>query len=251
MRLDLYLVENGYFSTRTKASQSIERGEIFVNSKQITKPAFSIDGQVVIERVCPSEYVSVGGFKLEKALKDFNFDASDMVVADVGASTGGFTDCLIKNGAKKVYSIDLRDDLLHDKLKEDNRVSLIVKNAKELTRQDFNENLDLIVADLSFISVSHVLGVFNQLIDENKDIILLIKPQFETGKKQKYKNGIIRDDKVHKQVCFNVYEQAKDVGLMAQAITSAPIVEGKNKEFLIWLKKGGQDKLGENFVQKL
>ena len=96
MRLDVYLVENGYFSTRTKASQAIERGEIFVNKKQITKSSFSIDAQVSIERVCPSEYVSVGGFKLEKALKDFDFDVCNLVVADVGASTGGFTDCLLR-----------------------------------------------------------------------------------------------------------------------------------------------------------
>lgn len=251
MRLDLYLVEKGFFSTRTKARQAIERGEIFVNSKLIDKVSFAVSEGVKIERVCPSEYVSVGGFKLEKALRDFNFDVKDLVVVDVGASTGGFTDCLIKKGAKKVFAVDLRDDLLHESLKANQAVHLVVKNAKDILINDFNEKIDLIVADLSFISVSHVLGVFYSLVEDGKDIIILIKPQFETGKKEKHKNGIIKDNKIHKQVCLSVYENAKTLGLIPQAITTAPINEGKNKEFLIWLKKKGQLVLTEKFVENI
>ncbi len=251
MRLDLFLVEKGYFSTRTKAQQAIERGEIYVNSKLVEKVSFAVEDGVVIERISPSEYVSLGGFKLEKALRDFNFNVNAMTVADVGASTGGFTDCLIKSGAKKVYSVDLRDDLLHESLKANDKVKLIVKNAKDLSLLDFDDEIDLIVADLSFISVSHVLGVFYQLIKEQKDVIILIKPQFETGKKEKHKNGIIKDGKIHKQVCENVYKLAFDMGLSPQAITTAPIVEGKNKEFLIWLKKSAPVKLDLNFIENL
>ena len=137
MRLDNYLVENGYFDSRTKAKQAIERGEILVEGKLIVKSSYEMKGVHDIKRVYDSEYVSLGGFKLEKALSDFKFNVKDLVVADIGASTGGFTDCLIKNGARKVYAVDLRDDLLHDKLKNDSKVNLIVKNAKDLSTLDF------------------------------------------------------------------------------------------------------------------
>lgn len=251
MRLDLFLVQNGYFETRTKAQQAIERGEIYVNSKLVEKVSFSVDECASITRICPTDYVSIGGFKLEKALKDFNYNADGKVVADIGASTGGFTDCLLKNGAQKVYSVDLRDDLLHISLKSNKKVELIVKNARDLTKDDFDCELDLIVADLSFISVSYVLGVFSKLVDDKKDIIILIKPQFETGKKEKHKNGIIKDSKTHKQVCDSVYDLALTLGLAPQAFTTAPIVEGKNREFLIWLKKSAPILLDKNFTDKL
>lgn len=251
MRLDSYLVKNKFFDSRTKAKQAIERGEIFVDSKLIKKSSFEVLGEPLIERICQSDFVSIGGFKLEKALKEFNYDVNNLVVADIGASTGGFTDCLIKNGAKKVYAVDLRDDLLHPKLKNEPKVNLIVKNAKDLVKDDFDCPLDLIVADLSFISVSQVLSVFEKLISNGKDVIILIKPQFETGQKKRFKNGIIRDDKIHKNVCLNVYKSAINNNLMPLKITSAPNSAEKNKEFLMLLKKGGQIKLAENFINYL
>ncbi len=252
MRLDLFLVEKEYFSTRTKARQAIERNEIYINGKLVNKPSYDVVcGDVKVERVCASEYVSLGGFKLEKALRDFNFNVSGLIVADIGASTGGFTDCLIKNGAKKVYAVDLRDDLLHESLKSLDNVNLVVKNAKELCFNDFNEKLDLIVADLSFISISNVLNVFSQLIDEDGSIIILIKPQFETGKKIKFKNGIVKDAKIHQQVCLGVYDLAVSLNLAPQAITCAPIVEGKNKEFLILLNKKNYSKLSKDYIKSL
>ena len=160
MRLDNYLTEKGYFDSRTKAKQSIERGEIFINSKLINKASYEIneDLEYKIERICEDSFVSLGGFKLKKAITDFNFDCNNLIVADIGASTGGFTDCLLKNGAKKVYAIDLNDELLHKSLKEDNRVVSIIKNAKDLTLKDFDDKIDLIVADLSFISLTMVIG---------------------------------------------------------------------------------------------
>jgi len=241
MRLDCFLVEKEYFSTRTKARQAIERGEIYINDLVVTKPSFLIlDDNVKVSRICKREYVSLGGFKLEKALSDFNFDVQGLVVADIGASTGGFTDCLLKNGAKKVYAVDLRDDLLHQSLICDDRVSLVVKNAKELKSSDFNDELDLIVADLSFISLSQVLNVFYSLIHDGKKLIILIKPQFETGKKIKFKNGIIKDNNIHKQVCMNVYDYAVENKLCPLSITTAPISNGKNIEFLILLEKNGK-----------
>jgi len=240
MRLDNYLVEKGYFDSRTKAKQAIERGEIFVNKIKITKPAFDIIGDNLatnIEYVYEKSYVSLGGYKLEKGLKDLNVDVSNLVVADIGASTGGFTDCLLQNGAKKVYAVDLNDNLLHQSLKQDSRVSLIVKNAKELKTEDFYDRIDFIVGDLSFISITQVIPILSKLIDKNKKAMLLIKPQFETGGHKKFKNGIIRDKNIHKEVCDNIIEVSKNNSFNFLGITSAPITQDKNTEFLILLEK--------------
>lgn len=251
MRLDNYLTESGYFETRTKAKQAIERGEIFINGKLVKKPSTDVNQEVKIDRITMSEYVSVGGFKLEKALNDFNLSVKDLIVADIGASTGGFTDCLLKNGANYIYPVDLRDDLLHEKLKKNPKVHIIVKNAKSLTKDDFDRPLDLIVADLSFISVVQVLKVFSDLIDSGKKLIILIKPQFETGQKRRFKNGIIRDKKIHQDVCKNIYTQSIAVGLCPQKITTAPLSNEKNTEFLILLEKGGSTKLSIDFLEKI
>ena len=238
MRLDNYLVEKGVFESRTKAKQAIERGEIFVDKKKITKSSFEIKIEnVEIEHIFKSKFISLGGFKLEKAIFDFNFNVKDLIVADIGASTGGFTDCLLQKGAKKVFAVDLNDSLLHPQLKSDNRVISIIKNARDLTIDDFNEKLDLIVADLSFISITQVIQTFSNLLDKNKKMILLIKPQFEIGEHKRFKNGIIKDKKIHEQVCKNVIEIARQHSLEKIDITSAPINENKNLEFLVLLQK--------------
>jgi 23S rRNA (cytidine1920-2'-O)/16S rRNA (cytidine1409-2'-O)-methyltransferase len=251
MRLDNYLTVNGYFDSRTKAKQAIERGEILVNGQIITKSSLEILSDVVIERKFKTEYVSLGGFKLEKALSDFSFCVENLVVADIGSSTGGFTDCLLQKGAKKVFSVDLRDDLLHSRLLADNRVSMLVKNAKDLNTNDFKEKLDLIVADLSFISISQVVDVFYNLLNDGSRAIILIKPQFETGKRQKFKNGIIRDKKIQKQVCENVYNLLISKKLFPQAITTAPVYQDKNIEYLILLQKNGELRLKNDFFSKI
>ena len=238
MRLDNYLVEKGFFDSRTKAKQAIERGEILLNGKVILKCAYEIkDEDVEINHVYESKFVSLGGYKLEKALKDFDFSVKDLIVADIGASTGGFTDCLLQNQARKVFAVDLNDTLLHQKLKEDVRVISIVKNAKDLTISDFNVPLDLIVADLSFISITQVISVFSNLLSIGKKLILLIKPQFEIGEHKRFKNGIVKDKKIHDRVCNNVVEIAKEYNLEKIDITVAPINENKNIEFLLLLSK--------------
>ncbi len=238
MRLDNYLVEKGLFDSRTKAKQAIERGEIFVNNKKLLKPSLDIrEDNVEINHVYQSKFVSLGGYKLEKALKDFNFNVDNLVVADIGASTGGFTDCLLQNNAKKVFAVDLNDSQLHNKLKNDNRVVPIIKNAKDLSIKDFVEPLDLIVADLSFISISQVIGVFSSLLVSGKNLIILIKPQFEIGEHKRFKNGIVKDNKIHDQVCNNAISIAKEYDLEKINITKAPINENKNIEFLLLLRK--------------
>lgn len=245
MRLDNYLFEKEYFDSRTKAKQAIERGEIFIDGVLVEKPSYDIplDFNKVIKRVCIEDFVSLGGYKLQKALNDFNFNVDGLVVADIGASTGGFTDCLIQNGAKKVYAVDLNDGLLHKKLKANERVESIIANAKDLVLSDFAEKLDLIVADLSFISITAVIDVFDELLEDDKYLLLLIKPQFESGEKRRYKNGIIRDKKVQIGACVNVYDVALKIGFSPVAFTVAPINEDKNVEFLMLLQKNGQIKL--------
>lgn len=237
MRLDFYLTEKGYFDSRTKAKQAIERGEIFVNGVKIIKPAFDVVDAPEIKHVYVNKYVSLGGFKMEKALTDFKFCVSNLVVADVGASTGGFTDCLIQNGAKKVYAVDLNDELLHNNLKNNKKVCLLVKNAKGLTKDDFNEPLDLLVADLSFISLTQVIPTFSNLLVSGKKLLLLIKPQFEIGEYKKFKNGIVRDVKIHNFVCQNVIQTAKEFGFKKLKYTTAPISKDKNIEFLLLFEK--------------
>lgn len=239
MRLDSYLVEIGKFDSRTKAKQAIERGEIFIDGLKKDKPSFEVPLNFCgeIEHVYQSNFVSLGGYKLEKALKEFNFSVKGLCVADIGASTGGFTDCLLQNGAAKVYAVDLNDDLLHEKLKADKRVVSVIKNARELSTDDFNDKLDLIVADLSFISATYVLDVFSGLIEIGCHVILLVKPQFEAGEKKKFKNGIIKDSKIHNAVLDKITLAAKDCNLIKLALATAPIVEGKNTEFLILFKK--------------
>lgn len=239
MRLDTFLQQKGYFDSRNKSAEAIKRGEIKVNGKNILKPSYELDEncQCTIEYLYTENYVSLGGYKLKKALSDFKLNVADLVVCDIGASTGGFTDCMLQNGAKKVYAVDLNDGLLHTKLKEDARVVPVVKNARDLCVADFNEKIDMICADLSFISATQVLNVFYNILPKGATVVLLIKPQFEQGKKVKLKNGIVKDEKQRCNACKEVYDFASQIGFCVLNLTTAPIVKEKNVEFLILLKK--------------
>ena len=193
MRLDNYLFVNKYFDSRTKSKQAIERGEVIVNGLLIDKPSYEINENIAhdIEIRAKETFVSLGGYKLSKALKDFSFSVKDKIAIDIGASTGGFTDCLLKNGTKKVFAVDLNDELLHSTLKNDDRVIPVIKNAKLLNKSDFSVTADIITADLSFISASIIIPVIKNLLDDKKHLILLIKPQFENDERIRFKNGII------------------------------------------------------------
>ena len=236
MRADEFLFINGFFDSRTKAKQAIGDGNVFIDGEILTKPSKEITGKEKITLKETESFVSLGGYKLAKALDDFRFDVNGLTVADIGASTGGFTDCLLKRGAKKVYAVDLNDDLLHTSLKFDDRVIMIVKNAKDLSACDF-EKVDLLTADLSFISAKSVLQVFYGLVKDGGNIILLIKPQFEIGEKRKFKNGIIKDGTIRKNVCRSVYDCAVEIGFLPLKMTTAPIKEDKNVEYLFLLGK--------------
>lgn len=239
MRLDEFLFKNNYYDSRTKASQAIVRGEVYINGSVITKGSFKIDdsASLKIEKKCKTEYVSLGGYKLEKAFDDFNISVKDKICVDIGSSTGGFTDCLLQKGAKKVYSVDLNDHLLHESLKKDERVVSIIKNAKTLEKTDFLDKIDFICADLSFISATMIIPVLYNLIDDKSSLVLLIKPQFEMGQKIKLKNGIIRDDSIRKQACKRILDCAADNGFLINGLTRAPLHKDKNIEYLVFLTK--------------
>ena len=193
MRLDDFLFSQGYFDSRTKAKQAILKGKVDIDGKKAVKASKEIldteQHKVIIDNA--EDYVSLGGYKLAKALKDFSFSVQGKTVADIGASTGGFTDCLLQNGAKKVYAVDLSDNLLHRTLKENKKVVRVIKNAKYLTENDL-AGAELLSADLSFISAKQVLPVFYDVLPDNGHVILLIKPQFEIGERRNFKNGIVK-----------------------------------------------------------
>lgn len=238
MRADVYLAENKYFLTRTKAKQAIERGEVIIDGKKVDKSSTDISSDInhTVEIIVET-FVSLGGYKLEKAVKEFGLDFTDLKVADIGASTGGFTDCALKYGAKTVYSVDLNDKLLSDKLKNDRRVKTIIKNAKNLTAKDFDGAPDFIVADLSFISVTSVLPTLSSLLTSNGRAVILIKPQFEMDLKRHFKNGIIRDKKLQNKAVEKVIICAKKNSFNVENITTAPENKDKNLEFLLLLTK--------------
>lgn len=237
MRLDIFLCQNGYFDSRTKADRCIRGGGVKVCGIVIDKPAYNVIEGAKIEITEREKFVSLGGYKLEKALIDFHFSVVGMTAIDLGASTGGFTDCLLQNGAKRVFAVDLNDNLLSPQLKQDNRVSPIIKNVKELAKSDFDCDIDLVVADLSFISLTKAMSIVYSISRENNFAILLIKPQFENEEKRNFKNGIVKDKKTRLNACKKIYNCAIENGFSPQGITTAPIRENKNEEYLILLKK--------------
>lgn len=243
MRLDEFLFKYKYYDSRTKAKQAIERKEVYVNGKLIDKSSFFLDENalIAIEKKSKVEFVSLGGYKLDKAIDDFSLEVEDLICADVGASTGGFTDCLLKRGAKKVFSIDLNDSLLHYSLKENEKVVSVIKNAKDLSLKDFDMPINFLCADLSFISATLVLPVFYNLLPNEAYCVLLVKPQFESNVKKHVKNGVIRDEKTRVLALKKVFQCAIDNHFCAKGLTVAPLNKDKNVEYLLLLKKSNEE----------
>lgn len=204
MRADKFFAEK--FGSRTKAANAINKGLVLVNGKKIV-PSNDISESDTVEFIDADEsFVSAGGFKLSKALKEFGFSAKDKVFADIGASTGGFTDCLIQNGARKVYCIDVGESQLDKSLLSGKTVVIDNFNARNLNMQLFNENLDGVVIDVSFISLTYILKQVSDVIGEGAYIIALIKPQFECENRNIGKNGIVKDRKAHEKAISKVYD---------------------------------------------
>lgn len=242
-RLDKVLVDLGYFDTKSQASAAILSGSVKINDEIITKAGFQIDPDKKLEvEIKSMPYVSRGGLKLEKALKTFDIKVKDRICIDAGASTGGFTDCLLQNGAKKVYAIDVGYGQLAWKIRSDSRVKVIERtNIKNCSFEDIygqNEEIaDLLVMDLSFISIEKVLPNLKKfLIPTYNEHICLIKPQFEAGKNLVEKGGVVKDKNVHVEVISKVIKFAKTLGYTTKDLTFSSIKgPSGNIEYLIHL----------------
>ncbi len=247
-RLDVILYEKGYYESRERAKTSIMAGLVYVDGKLKDKPGEKVDEEVTISiKGNAIPYVSRGGLKLEKAFKVFPFDVKEKIVADIGASTGGFTDCLLQNGAKKVYSIDVGYGQLAWKLRQDPRVTCMERtNFRHMTRDDFGERLERATIDVSFISLSIILKTLYDLLEEDGEVVALIKPQFEAGRDKVGKKGVVSDPKVHIQVIRDVIEKISEIGFYVKGLTYSPITgpEG-NIEFLIYIGKSNNQSWGK------
>lgn len=243
VRLDILVHERGLAPTRSKAQALIMAGEVLVDGELVDKPGtkLKIGVEIIVKEQPP--YVSRGGEKLAGALSDFGYDVKDKIAADVGASTGGFTDCLLQNEVAKVYAIDVGYGQLAHKLRVDKRVIVMERtNARHLTTLD--EAVNLVVIDASFISLKLILPAVRQWLMPQADVIALIKPQFEAGKKEVGKGGVVRDSNIHERVIEEIATFAKTLDFDVVGLTISPIKGAKegNTEFLIWLGLG-QDNL--------
>lgn len=249
-RLDKILVDLGYFDNKSKAAAAILAGNVKINDEVITKAGFQIDPEKKFEvEIKSMPYVSRGGFKLEKALKTFDVIVKDRICLDAGASTGGFTDCLLQNGAKKVYAVDVGYGQLAWKIRSDERVKTIERtNIKSCSFEDIyaeNEEIaDLLVMDVSFISIEKVLPNLKKILKpEFHELICLIKPQFEAGKELVDKGGVVKDKNVHINVINKVIEFAQSLDYKILDLTSSPIKgPSGNIEYLIYFSTTGEEK---------
>ena len=243
-RLDLLLVEQGLQETRQKAQATIMIGLVFVNGQRVDKPGTAVPNDAAIEvRGNALKYVSRGGLKLEKALASFPVRLEGAICGDIGASTGGFTDCMLQNGAAKVYAVDVGYGQLAWKLREEPRVICMERtNARYLTHEQIPDELDFASIDVSFISLKLILPAVCGILKDGGHIACLVKPQFEAGKEKVGKKGVVRDPAVHLEVLENFLIHAKGSGFSVLGLTYSPIrgPEG-NIEYLGYLEKCGRD----------
>ena len=239
-RLDVLLVEKNLAPSREKAKTLIMEGLVYVDDQKEDKAGMTFDEDVLIEvRGETLKYVSRGGLKLEKAIDTFGVSCDGKVCMDIGASTGGFTDCMLQNNAKKVYAVDVGYGQFAWKLRQDERVVCMEKtNIRYVTREDIDDDIDLASIDVSFISLSKVLPAAAGLLKDKGEIVALIKPQFEAGREKVGKKGVVRDPKIHIEVIENVFGYAKENGFSVKNLTYSPIKgpEG-NIEYLTYLIK--------------
>ena len=240
-RLDLILVEKEYFETREKAKREIMAGNVIVNEQVVTKAGtiFKDNDELNIRIKDKLKYVSRGGLKLEKAIKIWNLDFTDKTVLDIGASTGGFTDCALQNGARRVYSVDVGKNQLDWKLRNDEKVvSLEEMHIKDLKEEDIeNKKVDFIVIDVSFISLTKVIPYFKKFLAQSGKIVMLVKPQFEVGREKIGRNGVVENEEYHNEAIKKIISFSKEEGYELIGVEDSPIKGAKgNKEFLMLIK---------------
>ena len=248
-RLDVLLVKKGFYPSRERAKASIMAGIVYVDGQKSDKAGNMVDENAEItvkENICP--YVSRGGLKLEKAMNLWDFPLEDTVCMDIGASTGGFTDCMLQKGARKVYAVDVGYGQLDYKLRIDERVVNMEKcNIRYVEKEDIADPIDFISIDVSFISLKLVFPVASKLLTEEGHLVCLVKPQFEAGREQVGKKGIVRDRKVHKEVIEKVAGYAMENGLYPVGLTYSPVTGAKgNIEYLMHLAKRAPENFGGN-----
>ena len=252
-RLDILVYEKGFTDSREKAKAIIMSGQVYVDNQKADKCGTSYDENVKIEvRGNTQKYVSRGGLKLEKAIDNFDFDLKDKITMDIGASTGGFTDCMLQNGAKKVYSIDVGYGQLAWKLRTDERVvNLERTNFRYVTDEQIKDKIDFSSVDVSFISLKHILPNLNKFLKDDGSAVCLIKPQFEAGREKVGKKGVVSDPATHLEVCEKVIGLAVENGFSVAGLDFSPIKgpEG-NIEYLIYLLKSNEPVVYENVDAK-
>lgn len=255
-RLDVLLVKKGFAESREKAKAIIMSGNVFINNNREDKAGsmFEENTEIVVKGNT-LKYVSRGGLKLEKAMEKFDVVLVDKVCMDVGASTGGFTDCMLQNGAVKVYSVDVGHGQLAWKLRQDERVVCMEKtNIRYVVRDDIEDDIEFASIDVSFISLTKVLGPVRELLSEDGEIVCLIKPQFEAGREKVGKKGVVRDKDVHEEVIESIRTYSLENGFSVLNLEFSPVKgpEG-NIEYLMHLKKANEacDYIGSDSVHNV
>ncbi|MDO4618647.1 MAG: TlyA family RNA methyltransferase [Clostridia bacterium] len=254
VRLDVLLFEKGLAESREKAKALIMAGQVYIDNVKCDKA-----GEQVLSTKIPEirgetlKYVSRGGLKLEKAMKVFPIDLNDTVCMDIGASTGGFTDCMLQSGAKKVFAVDVGYGQFAWKLRSDERVVNMERtNIRYVTKEDIGEELDFASIDVSFISLKLVLPVAFNLLRDSGEVVALIKPQFEAGRDKVGKKGVVREPEIHKEVIEKVVEASKEIGFGVLGLSFSPVKgpEG-NIEYLVHLKKNDSSDITEEIIDKV
>ncbi|MGI6072814.1 MAG: TlyA family RNA methyltransferase [Lachnospiraceae bacterium] len=241
-RLDILICEQNEEISRQRARTLIMSGVVYVNNQKELKAGTMFPEDAAIEiRGDTLKYVSRGGLKLEKALSVFRLDLDGKICMDIGSSTGGFTDCMLQNGAKRVYAVDVGKGQLHYKLRNDERVVVMEKtNIRNVTPEMIADKINFVSVDVSFISLTLAIPVALTLLDDNKEMVMLIKPQFEAGREKVGKKGVVRDPQVHEEIIGRIADFVLDTGLSVAGLTYSPVKgpEG-NIEYLIYVKQGG------------
>lgn len=234
MRADKYFADK--FGSRTKAAEAVERGLVFVNGKTVRPKDEIKETDEIVFLETENRFVSNGGYKLDRAVTEFSLDCKAKTFVDIGASTGGFTDCLLQNGAKRVYAVDVGESLLHERVANDSRVVRMENtNARYLQKTDFPEPIDGVVTDVSFISLRLIFPVIKELLNGNGEAVVLIKPQFECENKNIGKSGIVHPS-AHAGIVKKVLGYARESGLFPFGIVNAPVRKGKNIEYVLYVK---------------
>lgn len=236
LRLDQILVEKGYYVSRQAARAAIIAGQVKVNGQKIDKPGYKVGDSACLEVTCPLRYVSRGGLKLDRAIRNFKLDLQDKVIMDVGASTGGFTDCVLQHGAKLVFAVDVGYGQLAWKLRVDPRVVVLERtNIRYLKPEKINEPVNFVTIDVSFISLTKVLPVLEKFLSPSAQGVALIKPQFEAGRHKVGKKGVVKDPLVHQEVITNICHTINELGWGVRGLDFSPLTgPAGNIEYLVW-----------------